>query len=79
MDLKCSLEVNGLKTWSPVLVPWEGTETFKRQDLVEWKGMRTLELALTPVSFSLCFPVSMEQPDLLFHSLPPCCAVQGQG
>lgn len=34
LDLKCSLEVNGLKTLSPVLVLWEGTETFKRQDLV---------------------------------------------
>lgn len=34
LDLKCSLEVDGLKTWSLILVLWEGTENFKRQDLV---------------------------------------------
>lgn len=31
LDLKCSLETHGLKTWSPVLMLLEGTETLRRQ------------------------------------------------
>lgn len=79
LDLKCSLEVNGLKTWSPVLVPWEGTETFKRQDIVEWEGMRTLGVGLdSSFFFSLLSSFhGATRPPL---PLPPtmlCCARAG--